>query len=479
MAIPGAVTAALVAGVWLLAGLLLLSVRVSRPQGTRRAAAVLIVATVTAATVYLANSQRLIHLDSQPQVWAAVSLLGEGNFDLDEFRPAIDPILVQTITSPSGRVYSMYPPGSTLALLPFLLPARLAGAPLSLALLDAAAKAAAALWTAASVGLLLVALKRYAPRGAWLATFAYAFGTTAFSAAAQDLWQHGPSQCGLAAALLLLAVPRSSPRRELGLGGALGWAVLCRTSNLLPALVLFTAGGRRGWRSAGRIAAGAVPFAIFTVVYNNATTGAPLLFAHTVHHGGAGFGQNLTTGVLALLFEPSRGLFVYSPFLLLAVAGVLGEVRRLRRAPRPEHPGDPPPAPLAVVGAAAALPLLLLVAQWEEWHGGWSYGYRIISEVGLLLSPAFAAAVAHWRGRRILMAAAGALVALSVAIHSVHVFAAENDWNATHLKETAYVGMWSMNPRDWQIAWHLRAALRRARAVPSSGAIAPDGGEAR
>lgn len=479
MAIPGAFTAALVAGLWLLAALLLLGAGVGRSWGARRAAAGIIVATTTVATVYLANSRRLMYLDSQPQVWAAVSLLGEGNFDLDEFRPAIEPILVQTITSPSGRVYSMYPPGSTLALVPFLLPARLAGAPLSRALLDAAAKAAAALWTAASAGLLLAALKRYAPRGAWLAAFAYAFGTTAFSAAAQDLWQHGPSQCGLAAALLLLAVPRSSPRRELGLGAALGWAVLCRTSNLLPALVLFAAGGRRGWPSAVRIAAGAVPFALFTVVYNNATTGAPLLFAHTVHHGGAGFGQNLTTGVLALLFEPSRGLFVYSPFLLLAAAGVLGEVRRLRRAPRPRHLGDPPPAPLAVVGATAALPLLLLVAQWEEWHGGWSYGYRIISEVALLLSPAFAAAVAHWRGRRGLLAAAGGLVALSVAIHSLHVFAAENDWNATHLEGTTYVGMWSVNPRDWQIAWHLRAALRRPPYLPPGGAIAPDVSVAR
>jgi|GEM_PF-1546905 hypothetical protein len=475
MAIPGAVTAASMAGVWLLAGLLVLGWRLARRRPLHAAAMPtgVILSAAVAATVYLVNSQRIIYLDSQPQVWAAVSLLGEGNFNLDEFRPAIDPILVQAITSPSGHIYSMYPPGSAFALVPFLVPARLAGAPLSLELLDATAKLAAALWTAASVGLLLAALTRYAPRGAWLAAFAYAFGTTAFSAAAQDLWQHGPSQAGLAAALAILALPKPSPRQEVGLGVALGWAVLCRTSNLLPALVLFAAGSRGRWGTALRAAAGAGPFALFTLAYNHATTGSPLLFAHTVHHGGAGFGHSLAGGLLALLFEPSRGLFVYSPFLGLAAVGVVGELRGL--VGRSTAPGrqahEPPLPPLGVVGATAALLLLPLVAQWEEWHGGWSYGYRIISEVALLLSPACAAALARWRGRRVPMAVAGTLVALSVGIHSLHVFAPDNGWNAAHLRGTAYLGMWNPDPRQWQIAWHLRAACQRVGDAPPAGAI--------
>ncbi len=479
MAIPPAVTAAMVAGVWLLAGLLVLGWRLARRRGLPAPAAVtgVIVSTAAVATAYMVNSQRILYLDSQPQVWAAVSLLGEGNFDLDEFRPAIDPILVQTITSPHGQVYSMYPPGSALALVPFLLPARLAGVAVSLALLDATAKLAAALWTALSVGLLLMALARYAPRGAWLAAFAYAFGTTAFSAASQDLWQHGPSQAGLAVALAILALPRPSPRQDLGLGIALGWAVLCRTSNVLPALVLFAAGSRGRWGTALRIAAGAGPFALFTLAYNHATTGSALLYAHTVHHGGLGFGHSLGEGLLALLFEPSRGLFIYSPFLLLAAVGVVHELRRvLRYSTRlgpPPH--EPPPTPLAVVGATAALLLLLLVAQWEEWHGGWSYGYRIISEVALLLAPAFAAAIAPWRGRRGPMALASTLVALSVAIHCLHVCAPENRWNAAHLKGTAYLGMWNPDPRQWQIAWHLRAALQRVVGASPGGTI--DSGE--
>ncbi len=471
MAIPWAVTAAFVAGVWLFAGVFVLAWWAARRTKARTAAAAgrLILSAAIAATAYLANSQRIMYLDSQPQVWAAVSLVGEGNFDLDEFRPAIDPILVQAITSPDGHIYSMYPPGSTLALVPFLLPARLAGVPLSLPLLDATAKLAAALWTSASVGLLLAALTSYAPRGAWLTAVAYAFGTTAFSSAAQDLWQHGPSQAGLAAALAILTLPRPSPRQQVGLGVALGWAVLCRTSNVLPALVILAVGSRRGWQAGLRIAAGGAPFALFTFAYNYATTGSPLLFAHTVHHGGIGFAGGMAGGLLALLFEPSRGLFVYSPFLLLAATGAVRELRSLaRRPPLPAGESDQAtPTPLAVVGVTAALPLLLLVAQWEEWHGGWSYGYRIISEVALLLSPACAVAIAGWHRRRIPILVAGTLVALSVGIHSLHVFAPENGWNATHLKGTAYLGMWNPDPCQSQIGWHLRAALHRVVALPA------------
>ncbi len=462
MVIPGELTVASVVGVWVAAGVVALVAWACARRTFRSAVAglVVVVSTAMIVTVYLVNSRRIVHLDSQPATWAAVSLVSRGDFTLDEFRPAIESILVQCITSPEGHVYSMYPPGSALALAPVLLPARLLGRPLSLELLDTAAKLAAALWTAVSAGVLLAALRTYAPHGAWLAAFTYAFGTTAFSAAAQDLWQHGPSQAGLAVALFILALPRPSQRHQLGLGAALGWAVLCRTSNLLPVLVLFAAGARRGRRPALRIAAGALPFALFTLAYNQVTTGSPLLFAHSVHHGGAGFAHGMAGGLLALLFEPSRGLFVYSPFLLLAAVGVAGELRRLADHHQPPDARCETALPLATVGTVAALPLLVLVAQWEEWHGGWSYGYRIISEVALLLSPAFAAAVARWRGRRILMAATGLLVVLSVAIHSLHVFAPENDWNAAHLKGTAYLGMWNPDPRDWQIAWHLRAALQ-------------------
>lgn len=465
MPIPLPWTLGSVVAVWLAAGLLAVLGR-SRPRrdpGAGRFLALFGLVFAATATVYLANARRLTHLDSQPPAWTAVSLVRSGDFTLDEFRPAVDPIIVQCITTPRGRIVSMYPPGSALALVPFLLPLRLAGAPLTLELLDAAVKLAAATWTALSAVLLLAALRRYASEGAWLATVAYAFGTTAFSSAAQDLWQHGPSQAGLAAALLLLTFPRPGPRHEVALGAALGWAVLCRTSNLLPVFVLFAAGARSGWRAGLRIAAGGLPFALFTLAYNQATTGSPWLFAHTVHHGGMGFGQSLPAGLAALLFEPSRGLFVYSPFLLLAAVGAFRELARvLRRSPL-GRPVEPPPAavPMALVGAVAAIPLLLLVAQWEEWHGGWSYGYRIISEVALLLSPAFAKVVAARRGRPRALAGVGGLVALSVAIHSLHVFAPENAWNAAHLHGTAFHGMWSADPRDWQITWHLRAALGR------------------
>lgn len=461
MAIPAVLTVASLAFVWLAAGgtAWVVHRRAGRSGCSAGVAVPLVIWTAAVATLYLTNSRRLMHLDSQPVTWTAVSLLTSGDFTLDEFRPAIDPILVQCVTSPAGHAYSMYPPGSTFALLPFLLLARLAGLPLTLELIDAATKLAAAVWTALSAGFLLAALRRWAPGGAWLAGLAYAFGTTAFSSAAQDLWQHGPAQAGLALALWLLTAPRPGWSQQLGLGVALGWAVLCRTTNLLPAVVLFAAGSRGDWRAGGRIALGALPFALFTGAYNHLVTGSPLLFAHSLHHGGGGFGYPLGEGLLALLFEPSRGLFVYSPFLLLAILGTAKEVGTLLHSRRILARGQSNGVvPLATVGALAAVLLLLLVGQWEEWHGGWSYGYRIVSEVALLLAPGFAIFAATSRAHPSRLWACRVLVAVSVAIHALGAWVPDPGWNAAHLHGTAYHGMWNPDPRRWQIAWHLRSA---------------------
>ncbi len=226
-------------------------------------------------TVYLSNSKRLIQMDTQLATFAAISLIESGDLDVDEFRPVIDPLLVQTVKGPNGHLYSFYPPGSTLACLPFMFVPVVARLAPSLALLDVVAKLTAACWTTAAVVLLLAALRRYAPTGALVATLAFAFGTVAFSSASQDLWQHGPGMAGLALALLLISRDRETAGSALLLGAALGWAVICRVPNVLPALVLFLFVLVRRRRAAAWAAIGALPFALITAWVNVLATGRP------------------------------------------------------------------------------------------------------------------------------------------------------------------------------------------------------------
>lgn len=419
-------------------------------------------------SVYLSNSKRLIQMDTQLATFAAVSLIESGDLNVDEFRPVIDPLLVQTVRGPNGHLYSFYPPGSTLACVPFMfLPVVAALAP-SLVLLDAVAKLTAACWTAAAVVLLFLALRLYAPGGALAATVAFAFGTFAFSTASQDLWQHGPSLAGLALALLLIARGRETPASGILLGAALGWSVICRVPNLLPALVLFTFVLFRRWRTAAWVALGALPFALLTVWVNVLTTGTPFVFAQMKHYGMGNFDTGLVRGLAGLMFAPSRGLFVYSPYLLLAAIGAWGEVMRFRRS---EAPRQGAAAPLGAIGLVAGIPLLLLVATWNEWHGGWSFGYRIVGEVSLLLTPGFAAFVAMkplHRVRRVLVLT---LVALSIAVHSLQAYFPDDSWNASHVVRGGVVGVWNPDPSDTQIAWHLRAIGHWLRTVEQPAGV--------
>ncbi len=98
------------------------------------------------------------------------------------------------------------------------------------------------------------------------------------------------------------------------------------------------------------------------------------------------------------LFSPARGLFVYSPLLLLTFLGLAIWFHR------------PQLRPLALFIAAASVLQLLLVSSYEDWSGGHCYGPRYLSDpAGLLVLP---------------------LVAVSLFLHSQGAFCVPcSQWN--------------------------------------------------
>jgi hypothetical protein len=73
-------------------------------------------------------------------------------------------------------------------------------------------------------------------------------------------------------------------------------------------------------------------------------------------------------GFAGLLVSPSRGLFVFSPFLLFAIAGAAIAIRRPERWP------------IAPYLAAGSLLLVLLYSKWSIWWAGHTFGYRFLIE---------------------------------------------------------------------------------------------------
>ena len=76
------------------------------------------------------------------------------------------------------------------------------------------------------------------------------------------------------------------------------------------------------------------------------------------------FGSSILDGVLALLFSPSASIFLYSPFTLLGLAGLLLFFRRDRIT-------------AALLFSLVAI-FLLLYATLGNWLGGRSYGSRYL-----------------------------------------------------------------------------------------------------
>lgn len=368
--------------------------------------------------VYIANGATLSTPDTVPaRVLPWALLHGEG-FSLDAWpalhggNPAAPPYFLRFV---NGHWVSDYPVGAVLLALPFYVVSAAGGADPSGRLLLDLEKLSAAVLTAGAAALLLAALRRYADRGAALgAALLFALATSNLSVSSQALWQHGPGQLALVGGLYALARARTEPAWAAAAGFPLALAVVVRPTNLLLALPI----GLFAWLSHRQarwaLCLGAAPPVLFQLWYNAAYFAEPLRTQFPV----LGVWQApFWEGLAGILASPGRGLFVYSPVLLLAFVGLALAWR----------PGGEPLLRWLGGGAVAAI---LLYANYRDWWGGWSYGPRLLAD----LSPALAflllpALERCWpvRSARVMLIA---LAVWSVAAHGVGLTQRAPYWHA-------------------------------------------------
>jgi hypothetical protein len=263
---------------------------------------------------------------------------------------------------------------------------------------------------------------------ALLCGLAFAFGTSAWSTASRALWQHGPSILFLAVALL--ALDRLFPRHTDGRGAqttsawppflaglALAAAVTMRPTNAV-ALVLGTI--LVLWKTPARLRT-VYLIGVFSVIL-------PWVLVTTHYYGTPlqpydqasklGLSSTFFESVAAQFVSPSRGLLVFSPIVLVAIAGVVIAWKRKATTP------------LEVLCAVAVPCYVIAIALFPIWWAGTSFGPRFMTETLpfiFVLSLPFVNWVIAWRsekrGRRPLtyrigVAAAVGLLACSVLINA-------------------------------------------------------------
>src|SRR5258708_11957748 len=123
----------------------------------------------------------------------------------------------------------------------------------------------------------------------------------------------------------------------IGLGGMSEYPVAIAAAVLVSGLAV-----TRQWKRLALVVAGGAPFALALALYQNAAFGGPLVAAYhfekfaafrTLGESGiGGVGLPSLAIIAQLLFHPARGLLLFSPVLIVALAALAHARRALPRA---------------------------------------------------------------------------------------------------------------------------------------------------
>jgi hypothetical protein len=391
--------------------------------------------------------------DTIPTKLLPISILEQGNLDLEVFRQGIPKGRSYALCKVGDRSISAYPPGTSLTALPVyaafaaLLPDAFHSWRWAYSIPDGddspnvanfmeqfsasliAALAAVVFWQ------ICVRVTKDRSTSLWF-TVAYGLGTSLLSTAGLALWQHGPACLFLGLMVLFLLRAEENGGWFLALAGLSGgWAYVCRpTVAIVLAVFALWVVLKFRWRAGGFLIACAVP-SIGVMIWNQ------VLYGNFM----GGYGAMVSVFVafdwrvfLTLLFSPSRGIFIFSPFLLFAVAAGL---RRLFKSP----------LNLPSFCLYSVLANVILFSCWGTWSAGSSFGSRYLCEAALFLSLLLPFCFRLPAVPRLLREGFILAVLFSCFIHITGARHGDHSWTSRAFGADNVAAAWQW--RDSQLVW--------------------------
>lgn len=431
--------------------------------------------------VFLVSPARQVS-DSHYSMLLAAQLASHARFELDAYfrgdlRPDRHPGLRANglpyqLREIRGHTYYLYPPGSSILSIPFV--ALLGTLGLSPVAPDGGydkygerwiQRILAALLMAGFTALVFSSARLVLPES-WslLVSLAVAFGSQVWSTASRGVWSHTWELLllGVAVHHLLSNAVRGSRLSGALLSTALAWAYVTRPTAAisLVGVALYLLLWKR--EAIGAFLVGLVGWLGLFSAYSWVHFGTllPLYF----QPGRLGT-ESLMEGLLGNLFSPSRGLFVYVPWLIFIGYTLLSYRAALR-----------PRALLALAAAVIAVHWFVASAN-PMWWGGHSYGPRLMIDVLPWQVLLTLAALRAWLNARETIAPRRLRWERRLAVASLAFAVLAQASGALSSKG----GRWNLHPRnvdeqpsrvwDWSdpqfLAWHLHP--RKRKAAPAAG----------
>ena len=322
-----------------------------------------------------------VHSDPRWSIQLALSIVREGDFDLDEYKNTDKPDEYAIITI-GGHKYSFFPIGAPILAVPPVFGYQLIN-PHMYELIDGvhpvAQEVIASIIVALTAALIfLIARFSNSVGQSIIVTFIFAFCTSAWSTASRALWQHGPSMLMLAFTLYLFLLSRDKPELIQYASIPLAYSFVIRPTNAISIVLfsLYVLLFQRKFFVRFLLWSLVIAIPFFWINYSIFSTFlSPYTFpsSHSTNIGLRNFLTPSISQFLGVLVSPSRGLFIYTPVVLFSLAGMTIKLRKFRWS-NPEKMLD-------FILVLIIVSHYLLVSSFWHWWGGYSIGSRLMVDI--------------------------------------------------------------------------------------------------
>jgi len=338
-------------------------------------------------------SRNLTSGDSAYSIHTAMSIIKDGNIDLDEYEEVIKARTnhLHTVKQLNGHYYYAYPVGAPVLSIPIVflvnevLPPLLNSFPsvekyirnrvnlqsgpiVSESIHSLVEVLIASIWIALTACCLyFITIPILGTRTSLFVIFIFAFCTSAWSSASRALWPHGPSMFMLALTLLIIIRSEKKPFLIWLASIPLAFSYIIRPTNIISVIVFTVFVFFRYRKFFWRYFLGLVTLLGIYFVFSYKTYGA--LISPTYMNQGVMPEPNFVEGLLGVLFSPSRGLFIFSPIFLFIFFGVFLKIKKKQFTTHDNYL-------LAIL-----ICHWLMIGMFPRWWGVWSFGPRYFSDI--------------------------------------------------------------------------------------------------